>query len=446
MIATTNAGGAGKWQPELAKWFTGYTTAFVCEDNDDPGRKHVAKIASALSAVVADVRIVKFHDLAEHGDVTDWMEAGHTLEQLWARAEQAPKFAALESSRAEDEEIEAIEWVWPGRYAIGKIGLMVGLPDQGKGLFLSHVMACVTRGLPWPCDEGHAPIGNVILLTAEDDTRDTIVPRLMAAGADRARVHIIKMMHDAGKPRMFSLVTDLGPLRQKILEVGDVKMVIIDPISAYLGVGKVDSFRATDVRAILGPLKELAEEMRLSILGVLHFNKKTDITNVVLRISDSLAYGAAARHVYAIVDDPDNSRKLLIKGKNNLAPRDQQTLAFTVEDKEVGNDPKTGAPIRAPYLIWQAEPVDITAVEAMQAVAESKSPSARDNAAQFLEALLGGGPVELTEVLEAGKENGHSRNMLRDVLKKLGGDIKHDGELVNGSRKWRWHLAPMKED
>src|SRR5262249_29920985 len=159
-----------------------------------------------------------------------------------------------------------------------KIALIVGLPDEGKGLTISDIIARITRGSPWPCNEGHAPLGNVILLSAEDDRKDTIIPRLVAAGADLTRVHIIKMMHEAGKERMFSLVTDLYALRQKIIAIGNVTMVGIDPISAYLGIGKVDSFRATDVRAVLGPLKELAEELNIAIVAIMHFNKKTDVT------------------------------------------------------------------------------------------------------------------------------------------------------------------------
>src|SRR5262249_55048131 len=249
--------------------------------------------------------------------------------------------------------------------------------------------------------EGYARLGNVILLTAEDDINDTIIPRLIAAGADLRRVTIIKMMQEAGKAWMFSLISDLDALRQRVLETGDVKMVLIDPISAYLGIGKIDSFRATDVRAVLGPLKEFAAELRVSILAIMHFNKKIDITNVLLRISDSLAYGAAARHVYGIVDDPDNHRKLLVKGKNNLARAEQKTLAFGFDEREVGASKRTGLPIRAPYIVWHPDPVDITASEALQAAAESKSPSARESAKLFLEALLSNGPVGSKDVLEA---------------------------------------------
>jgi hypothetical protein len=221
---------------------------------------------------------------------------------------------------------------------------------------------------------------------------------------------------------------------------------LIDPISAYLGIGKVDSYRATDVRAVLSPLKMFAEELQTSVLGILHFNKKTDVTNVMLRVSDSLAYTAASRHVYAIVDDADNSRKLLVKGKNNLAPPEQKTLAFSFAERDVGNDKKTGKLIRAPYVVWHPDPVDITAAEALRAASESRSPSTRDNAKHFLEAFLSNGPVGSKDVYEAAKENGISAATLRRAQKDLGVNIKKDGSVnEKGERTWQWHLPTRQE-
>ena len=447
LVATTNPEGAGKWGPELNKWLTGFQTAYLLEDNDTAGRNHVAKVADSLRGIIPNIRILTFHEQPAGGDVKDWLDAGGTLEQLLERAKQAPaNSSALDSVCAADEEMEALDWIWPGRFAIGKIGLLVGLPDEGKGLTFSDIMARITRGLPWPCDEGIAPLGNVVLLTAEDARKDTIYPRLEAAGADRKRVHIIKMVREAGKERMFSLVTDLDMLRQKVIEVGDVKMVLVDPVTAYLGVGKIDSYRATDVRAVLSPLKELAEELRISILGIMHFNKKIDITNVLLRISDSQAYGAASRHAYGIIDDDENDRKLFVRGKNNLTRRDQKTLAFSFDEREVGVDKRTGAMIRAPFIVWHKEPVDISAVEAMQAIADNKSPSTRDNTKGFLETLLAGEPVPSKDVIEAAEANGISRRTLTRARKELNITVKKDGPIVDGERTWRWHLAPKKEN
>jgi putative DNA primase/helicase len=127
------------------------------------------------------------------------------------------------------------------------------------------------------------------------------------------------MVLDDRNGRMFNLVSDLDALRRKIVEIGDVRLVLIDPISAYLGVGKVDSFRGTDVRGVLTPLTTLATETKVAVISVMHFNKKVDVTNALLRISDSLAFGAVARHVYGVIDDAENERKLFVRAKNNVA-------------------------------------------------------------------------------------------------------------------------------
>jgi putative DNA primase/helicase len=263
----------------------------------------------------------------------------------------------------------------------------------------------------------------------------------MSAGADLERIEILSMVRSNNKNRMFSLVTDLGLLRQKIIEVGDVKLVQIDPISAYLGVGKIDSFRTTDVRAVLSPLVDLATELKTAIIGIMHFNKKLDVTNALLRISDSLAFGATARHVYAIIDDSGNKRKLFVKGKNNLAAPDQKTLAFTFDTREVGKDGKSGKPIWAPYVVWQSQYVDVTASEAMQAATESRSPAARDSAKKFLVDMLADGPVLKTEIEEAAEANKTSARTLRRAKDELGIIAKRDGP----NQTWRWHLpAPAK--
>jgi hypothetical protein len=145
-----------------------------------------------------------------------------------------------------------------------------------------------------------------------------LYPRLITAGADCSRIEILTMVNDVdpkdGKQtrRMFSPITDLEKLRRKVLSIGNVALILIDPISAYLGLGKVDSYRTSDVRAILGPLKELAEELEVAIIGIMHFNKKVDVTNVLLRVTDSLAFVAAPRHVFGVIDDPENGRKLFV--------------------------------------------------------------------------------------------------------------------------------------
>jgi hypothetical protein len=418
LVATTNSEGAtplkakvGKWAPELNKWFHGVQRLFILADNDEVGRRFAEEKARALGTIVPDIRIVLFPDVPEGEDVSWWLAHGHSKEELIARCETAPRWNAgdLDSVGATEVAMSAVEWLWPNRFALGKLGPIVGLPEEGKGQILCYMAAQVSKAGAWPAGEGTAPKGNVVLLSAEDALDDTVVPRLVAAGADLSRITIIKMVREPSGQRMFSLHTDLAMLRQKILAIGNVALVEIDPISAYLGVGKVDSYRTTDVRAVLGPLVSLAAELRIAVIGIMHFNKKLDVTNVLLRISDSLAYGATARHVYGVVNDPDQHRKLVVRAKNNLAAGGaDRTLAFSFASREVGIDPNNGKPIVAPYVLWEATHIEVSAIEAMQAANEFKSPSARDSAKQFLRALLSNGPVARAEIDEAAKANGIS--------------------------------------
>src|SRR5258707_15486690 len=96
----------------------------------------------------------------------------------------------LMTAKASSYTMRGITWFWPNRFSIGKLALIGGLPDKGKGLIGSYLSACATNKLPLPCNEGEAPQGSVLYFTAEDDPENTVVPRLAAAGADLNRVHI----------------------------------------------------------------------------------------------------------------------------------------------------------------------------------------------------------------------------------------------------------------
>ena len=264
------------------------------------------------------------------------------------------------------------------------------------------------------------------------------------AGADLTCIVIISMVREAGKDRMFNLQTDLEMLRRKIDEVGDVVLVLIDP-SAYLGVGRMDSYRTTDVRAVLGPVVSLAAELKLSVIGIMHFNKKLDVTNALLRISDSLAYGATARHVYGVINDAENKRKLMVRAKNNLAVNtaEQTTLVFYFGTREVGTDPNNDRTIVAPYLIWEAQYVDVAATEAMQAANESKAPTDRQDTKQFVLDIVAGGPVKITEIEETATANGISIRTLKRAKRELKNVVARAVKDEKGAvDHWVWELLP----
>jgi len=445
--ATTVA--SGKWTDDCVKPLAG-RDIIILQDNDDAGAKKALAAAQALHGVAKTIRVVLLPDLKSGGDVSDWLDADpQRADKLvnvcfdvdeWAPStdgESSDKATALtlHSARASSFEMKAIQWLWPGRYALGKLGLLVGLPDEGKGQVFCDMAARVTQGWDWPCGEGKAPKGNVILLTAEDDINDTIVPRLVAAGADLDSIEIVKMVQDSKKERMFSLVTDLSLLFEKIKRVGDVKLVQIDPITAYLGnaKGKIDSFRTTDVRSVLAPVVDFAADLRVAVVGIMHFNKKTDVDNALLRISDSLAFGATARHVYAVVDDAENDRKLLVKAKNNLAAAGNKALAYHFGGREVGKDPESGETIFAPHILWENEHVEVTASEAMRANANKSSPSARDEAKKFLTDILANGPMLQSEIQDAAQGNGIAKRTLERAKRELDITAEKNGQ-------WYWRL------
>jgi hypothetical protein len=360
------------------------------------------------------------------------------------RKDQQGDEAVLETRPASSFKPRAISWLWPDRFALGKLALIGGMPDRGKGLISADMIACATADQPLPCDEGHMPQGNVIYFTAEDGIEDTVVPRLLAAGADLDRVHIVQTMRNkaTGKRRPFNIVTDLPALRSRIEEVGNVVLSVIDPMSAYVGVGKVNTSMTTEVRGFLQPLSDLADEKSVSVIGIMHFNKKADVSNAMLRIADSLAYVAAARHVYFVVDDPEvKNRRFFCKAKNNLAP-DKKALSYMTGLKLVAFDEEQQKEIWAPHIIWGAEHVEISATEAMQAEAGTKgSESELRQAKEFLEQALGKGPVRQPEIIEEAEANDISERTLRRAKKELG---------VKSSRKkgvadeghWVWELPP----
>jgi putative DNA primase/helicase len=389
------------------------------------------------------------------GDINDTMRR-EGPNAVRARHDRAPRYEPrhrpngfnrakcpeLESVVASSITMRAVEWLWPSRFALGKLAYIGGLPDKGKGLISCSIIACATANAPLPCGEGSMPQGNVVWLTAEDDIEDTIIPRLRAAGADCDRVHIIKMLREKnGKRRMFSLVTDLDALRGKIDEIGSVVLIIIDPLSAYIGTGKVNSHMTADVRGFLAPLVDLAAEKKVAVIGIMHFNKKSDVTNAMLRIADSLAYVAAARHVYFVADDAEvESRRLFVKAKNNLSP-DNKALSYFISAKMVGTDEKTGKEIWAPYIVWGTDHVKVTAAEAMQADAGgSGAASAKREAGEFLLDRLEAGPAKAEDVIEEAKQNGIAEKTLRRAKRDLKIVSRKEKELSGGG--WFWELPP----
>jgi DNA polymerase bacteriophage-type len=446
LIATTNSGGAGQWTSNHCKWLVGKLRVNILADNDDSGRAHAEKVAALLTGIVPEIVIIHFNELAEHGDVSDWLEQGYGRADLLERAAAAKANPTagdrLNYETADTVKEKAVNWFWPERLARGKINLLAGLPDLGKGQIAAFLAAAATADAPLPCGEGRVPQGNVIWFNAEDDTADTIKPRLMAAGADLKRVHLVTGATVGGKKKTFSLATDLPLLRKMIAEIGNVVLVIIDPVGSYMGVGKIDSNRGIDVRGLLEPLKCLAEDTRTCILGIMHFNKKQDVTSALLRISDSIAFSAVPRSVYAVIHDPENpDARLFLRVKTNVARSGIAGLRFVFTDEKVGFDDELNKEIRGAKIVW-TDRVEITANEALDAAGGGQAARAKKEAKEFLEDMLSGGPVASEELFEMAKQQGISRSTLRRAQKDLKIKPKKGAGSTAGS--WTWELPGWK--
>jgi hypothetical protein len=237
----------------------------------------------------------------------------------------------------EDVEPEQVEFLWEARIVKAKLNMLFGEPGLGKSFLSLDCAARVSQGLPWP-DGGSAPLGTVILLTAEDGLADTIRPRLDTLGADPARIHALTAVKRKGEGHeaTFSLLDDLAILEAAVIRL-EASLVIIDPLNAYLA--KVDSHRAAEVRGALAPIAAMAERTGVTFLVVHHTNKGGD-GRALNRATGSGDFVAAPRSVLLVAPDPeDESRRCLVSAKLNLA-RKPPGLGFSIVDGGIVFDDK----------------------------------------------------------------------------------------------------------
>jgi putative DNA primase/helicase len=377
-------------------------------------------------------------DRLSDADIDRMLERARAASGKLTTADNQPSGLAqashLISRRAADITPRQIDFLWAGRLARGKHTAFAGEPGDGKSQLSIYMAATVSRGGEWPCNEGQAPLGNVIIFNAEDGADDTIVPRLIAAGADMERVHIVSavVLEDGKGRRTFNLQADLALLEDKIREIGDVALVIIDPISSYMG--KADSHKNAEVRGALEPLSEMAERMKVAVLSITHFSKAgSGNTNKALhRFIGSIAFVGAPRAAFAVIEDADNEGRILVlHAKNNMAPKPQglayRLLQTIVEDNIV-----------ASYVHWEDAPVTVSADQALAATSGgAEQHSARREAEDFLrETLTQPEGVAATEVAEAAQALGIAPRTLRRARKSLG-VLAEKGGMEGG---WTWRL------
>lgn len=298
------------------------------------------------------------------------------------------------------------------------------------------IAARVSAGMPWPDDPSGPPAerGDAIVLTAEDDLHDTVVPRLAAAGADLNRVVALTAVrtpsgdgsvHEAH----FNLAADLPALEEAIAKVGRCQLVVIDPITAYVPSGvRWDSHKTSDVRTLLAPLAALASRTGVAIVLVSHLRKAEG--PAMYRTTGSLAFTAAARAVWAVGRDRlDRQRRLFLPVKCNLT-EEPTALAFTLA---------ATVPGAAPVVAWEPDPVQVSADEVLAPppADRGRPDEERQAAAEWLREALADGPRPAKELYEEALHgHGLSRRTVERARRELG--VVSYREKHRGP--WFWRL------
>lgn len=270
-------------------------------------------------------------------------------------------------------------------------------------------------------------LGSVIILANEDDAARTIRPRLDAAGADLSRVHIVEGVARAGaEADLFQLDTDVKDLREKVRQIGDVKLIIIDPPAAYLG-AKVDAYKESDVRRILAPLTTLAHDTGALVLLVVHLNKRTD-GGAQQRFGGSTAWIAAPRVAFLVSEEESTKNRFMVPVKNNLGD-DRNGFAYRIVEKLIDyGDPR----IKSSHVEWLGSTT--RSAHELLNPPRQKNGSVVDDAKAFLRTELSSGPVMVVDLEASAQAAGVSWASVKRARTKL--PIMAAKEVAG----WKWSL------
>ena len=382
---------------------------FLCLDADKAGEDACNRLAGLLPDTVSVTRIQPC--------MKDWNDV------LMRRAEipnrnyfksivlkEPSKPETVKIIRMSDVELTPVEWLWKPYLPFGKLSVLQGNPGEGKTYFAMHLAAACTNGKLLPNMERMEPF-NVIYQTAEDGLGDTVKPRLIEAGADLDRVLVID---DSD----VQLTLSDERIEKAIIE-NNARLVIIDPIQAYLG-ADVDMNRANEVRPIFMRLGQVAQRTGCAILLIGHLNKAAGMQSLQRGLG-SIDIAAAVRSVMFIGKlKHDPTMRILTHEKSSLAPPGV-SLAFSLGD-EGG-------------FRWVGE-YDITADEMLSGIEpqrETKTQQAKD----LICTLLAGGKQVLSEDIDkAALERGIPGRTVRDAKRELGDALK--SKIVEGRKKVFW--------
>lgn len=325
--------------------------------------------------------------------------------------------------------VTKVEWLWHGRIPLGKLTTFAGHGGLGKTFVLTDIAARVTRGAEWPDGTANAAAGSVLYISGEDDPSDTLVPRMMAAGADLDRIAFLTPLM-LGK---FTLA-DLPLLTAAANQMQGCRLLAIDPPTAYLG--GINDHRNAELRSLLTPLAEWAAHNHVAVVFITHVNKpQAAKTEAIMRVLGSVAWTNAVRAAHMFAKDPDDdSRRIFVGMKGNNA-KERKGLAYRLVQIDPADEDSMAR------VEWLGD-VDLSANDAVGN--EAAKPKKRSVAAgEWLEELFAETFIipsgEIFKIKKA--ETNISDDALREAKDLMGIRARQECD-GDGKNRWVWVWDP----
>jgi putative DNA primase/helicase len=330
-----------------------------------------------------------------------------------------------------DIQPEPIQWLWKDWLAKGKMHLLAGAPGQGKTTIAVTFAATVTSGGRWP-DGSRCEPANVLIWSGEDDPADTLLPRLIAAGANRERVFFVTGARIEGELQPFDPARDMPALQAEADRIGQVRLLVVDPVVTVV---TGDSHKNTETRRSLQPLVDMAARMNAALLGITHLSKGGQGSDPAQRVLGSVAFTAVARVVLVaakVQSEDGKDRRILARGKSNIGP-DDGGYEYHLEQIEALPG------IQASRVAWGTA-VEGSARELLTDPNEDDAgeQSAIDTAKEFLDEVLKECPIWSKDIQAQAREAGISWRTVRRASDAM--QIIHQ---KGAEGRWYWKLPRL---
>ena len=317
------------------------------------------------------------------------------------------KEADVKMIKMSDVQTQPIKWLWYPFIPYGKLTIIQGDPGDGKTTLALNIAAKLSNGKGLKNEIMTQEPVTIIYQTAEDGLADTVKPRLENAEADCSKILVID---ESSK-----LLSMTDERLEKALIQTNAKVLILDPIQAYLG-GGIYMNRANEARNITKQLGMLAEKYHCAILLIGHMNKAAG-NKAVYRGMGSIDFFAVARSVLLVgrvKGEPDI--RAVVQIKNNIAAFGH-SKAFRLSEKG---------------FEWLGD-YEITADEVLGGIVPKINKL--EQAKQMLRKLSeSSNMIQSSEIFNMADEKGISKRTLETVKKELG--IK--AKKIDGL--WYWEF------